>query len=186
MDAHPSSPHASEVEAVRRKILERYEADRATPDPPPTFDGGTETDRRQVLELHHRFLAANDALDGEALRRVWSDDPGCLFFNSNGHTYAGLEDWLAIWDHYRTRIRALRPYKPGSVRIVIRGDMALIAADRIARYFDWITTDPVPSLFEWPYVRHTQVCVREAGAWKIIHAHFSMASPGPRPDQPGR
>lgn len=171
-------------EGVRRKVLERYEADRARPEVPPTFDGGSEADRRDVLALHRAFLAANDALDGAALRRIWSSDPRCLFFNSNGHTYHGLEDWLRIWDHYRTRIRALRPYWPGKVQIVIRGDMALIVGDPVARYFEWISTaEPVPPLFWWPYVRHTQVCVREQRQWKIIHAHFSMVGEGARPDR---
>ena len=74
----------------------------------------------------------------------------------------------------------------GTIRIVVRGDMALLTSDRFARYFDWISTEPVPPLFEWPYVRHTQVAVREGREWKIIHAHFSMAAPGStRPDEAG-
>lgn len=173
-------------ETVRRTILARYEADQAQPDPPPVFDGGSEADGRQVLALHHAFMAANDALDSEALRKIWSRDARCWFFNSNGHTYYGLEDWLRIWDHYRTRIRALRPYKPGALQIWIRGDMGLIVGDRVARYFDWISTsEPVPPLFTWPYLRHTQACVREDGTWKIVHAHFSSMAEGPRPDRPG-
>ncbi len=180
----PKEPdHARTVEVVRRKILERWESDQRNPDPPPYFDGGSEADRQAVLALHHAFLAANDTLDEPALRRIWSGDHACVFFNSNGHTYNGLDDWLRVWTHYRSRIRALRPYKPGTIRIVIRGDMALITSDGFARYFDWISTEPVPPLFEWPYVRHTQVALREGPQWKIIHAHFSMSAPGPRPDQ---
>jgi hypothetical protein len=175
--------HERTVEAVRRRILEYWESDQANPDPPPQFEGGTEEDRQALLALNHGFMTANDALDEEALRRVWSRDPNCIFFNSNGHSYEGLDDWLRVWTHYRSRIRAMRAYKPGRIRIVVRGEMALLTSDRFARYFDWIADEPVPPLFEWPYVRHTQVAVKEGGGWKIIHAHFSMSAPGPRPDR---
>jgi hypothetical protein len=173
------------VEGVRRKILGYWAADQASPDPPPQFDGGSEEDRRALLALNRAFMEANDALDEEKLRRTWSRDPSCVFFNSNGHTYHGLDDWLTVWTHYRPRIRALHPHKTGTIRIVVRGDMALLTSDRFARYFDWISTEPVPPLFEWPYVRHTQVAVREGREWRIIHAHFSMAAPGMRPDLAG-
>lgn len=39
------------------------------------FDGGSAEDRRALLKLYYDFRLANDGLDGEALRRVWSASP---------------------------------------------------------------------------------------------------------------
>ena len=50
------------------------------------------------------------------------------------------------------------------------------------RYAALTLARAVPQLFEWPCVRHTQVAVREGRDCKIIHAHFSMAAFGVRPD----
>lgn len=158
-----------------------YESERA-----PVFDGGVAEDRERLLRLYYDFRLANDGLDNEALRGLWSDDPGCVFFNTNGHAYQGLDDWLHIWDHYRTRLELVRPGGSGTIRITVRGDMALITDDHVGRYWRWRGREEEPSfLIEKPYIRATVVCVREAGAWRTIHGHFSSGRTGRRPDQGG-
>lgn len=154
------------------------------PSMPPIFDGGSEADRQQLLGLYDDFRRANDALDGAALRKVWSADPHTVFFNTNGHAYYGIDDWLKIWDHYRTRLELVKPGGSGAIRIVIRGDMALITDDHVGRFWKWIGQEGEPDfLIGKPYIRATMVCVREDERWMVVHAHFSSGNIGPRPDQ---
>ena len=58
---------------------------------PPVFEGGTQRDRDDLVEFYHRLRRANDALDGEQLRKIWSTDPDAVFFNTNGHAYSHAE-----------------------------------------------------------------------------------------------
>jgi len=156
------------------------------PSEPPAFDGGADADRDALLRLYYDFRLANDALDQPALRKVWSTAAWCEFFNTNGHTYHGLEDWMNIWTHYTARLRLVKPGGSGRIRIVIRGDMALITDDNVGRYWTWIGAREQPTfLVDKPYVRATQVCLKDGGAWKVVHAHFSSGRSGPRPDQGG-
>ena len=156
------------------------------PSAPPVFDGGSHEDRDKLLELYYAFRLANDALDNAALRTLWSANPDHIFFNTNGYAYQGLDDWLNIWNHYRTRLQLVKPGGCGTVRITIRGDMALMTDDHAGRYWKWMGQETEPTFFiDRPYIRCTQVCVREGSAWKVIHAHFSSGNVGLRPDQGG-
>jgi hypothetical protein len=156
------------------------------PKEPPVFDGGTAEDHRRLLRLYYDFRLANDGLNDAALRKLWSAGPGHVFFNTNGHAYYGLDDWLRIWDHYRTRLELVKPGASGRIRITVRGDMALITDGEVGRYWRWRGQEEEPSfLVDKPYIRATQVCVKERGEWKVMHAHFSSGRPGLRPDQGG-
>jgi hypothetical protein len=156
------------------------------PEQPPVFDGGAPEDRERLLRLYYEFRLANDGLDNEALRPLWSGDPGCVFFNTNGHAYHGIDDWLHIWDHYRTRLELVRPGGSGTIRITVRGDMALITDDHVGRYWRWRGREAEPSfLTDKPYIRATLVCLRDGGGWRAIHGHFSSGRTGKRPDQGG-
>jgi hypothetical protein len=156
------------------------------PDHPPVFDGGSAEDRAGLLRLYFDFRLANDALDNDALRNLWDPDPGHIFFNTNGHAYHGLEDWLGIWDHYRTRLQLVKPGGCGTIRITVRGDMAVITDDRVGRYWKWMGRELEPGfLTDKPYIRATMACVRGPGGWKMIHGHFSSGRTGRRPDQGG-
>ncbi len=129
---------------------------------------------------------ANDGLDNDALRKIWNPDPGHIYFNTNGHAYHGLEDWLSIWDHYRTRLQLVKAGGSGTIRITVRGDMALITDDRVGRYWKWMGREVEPTfLTDKPYIRATMACLREPGGWKMMHAHFSSGRNGKRPDQGG-
>ncbi|MGH7263295.1 MAG: nuclear transport factor 2 family protein [Candidatus Rokuibacteriota bacterium] len=150
----------------------------------PVFDGGTQRDRDELTDFYHRLRRANDALDGEQLREVWSADPDSILFNTNGHAYYGLEDWLKIWAFYGPRLKRGQPGATGRVRIVIRGDLAVIVDDHLSRSLQWPDEAPRPA-FVTPYYRATIVCRRENGAWKGWHAHYSSGQIGPRPEQIG-
>jgi hypothetical protein len=156
------------------------------PDQPPAFDGGAAEDHERLLRLYYDFRLANDGLDNDALRKIWTRDPSSVFFNTNGHAYHGIDDWLHIWDHYRTRLELVRPGGSGAIRIAVRGDMALITDDRVGRYWRWMGQEDQPNfLIDRPYIRATVVCVRENGEWKAMHGHFSSGRTGKRPDQGG-
>jgi hypothetical protein len=151
---------------------------------PPFFDGGTQRDRDELADFYHRLRRANDALDGEQLRQIWTADPGSVFFNTNGHAYYGLEDWLKIWAFYGPRLKRGQPGTTGRVRITICSDLAVIIDDHLSRSLLWPEDSPRPA-FVTPYYRATVVCRRENGVWKGWHAHYSSGQIGPRPEQSG-
>ena len=108
-----------------------------------------------------------------------------MFFNHNGQAHYGLADWLKIWAHYRTRIAFLRAGGSGTIRITVRGDMALVTDDHVGRHWTWIGPNQPNMLISHPYIRASLVLLREPVGWRVIHAHFSSSRPGLRPDQGG-
>jgi hypothetical protein len=151
----------------------------------PVFDGGSNEDRDAVLKLFYDYWLANDAFNGDALLKIWDHSDADIFFNTNGHSYHGVHDWLNIWRHYKKLQTTVEPLGLGDVRIMIRGDMAYIAADRILRWWADIKTGDKPARADVPYCRGTFVCVKNAGKWTTVHVHFSMGRSGARPDQGG-
>lgn len=151
---------------------------------PPMFEGGSEQDREELAIWYQRLRRANDTLDGERLRAIWSADPDGVFFNTNGHAYRGLEDWLKIWAFYGPRLKRSEPGSTGRVQIVIRQDLAVIIDDRLSRTLQWPDDVARPG-FVTPYFRATVVCRREGGVWKGWHAHYSSGQVGPRPEERG-
>jgi hypothetical protein len=151
----------------------------------PIFDGGSEDERREILDLYYAFLRANDALDIETLRTLWSPDPRNVYFNTNGYTYHGLEDWTNIWRHYRGRLTLDKPSPSGQIRLTIRDGMALLTDDRLGRFRGYVSGKEEPDIAfsQQPYVRLTNVYLKENGEWRVVHAHFSSGHDGPRPDQ---
>ena len=149
---------------------------------PVVFDGGSEEDRRRVLEVHDAYLDANATFDVQALARVWDDDPTDVFFNLNGHTYVGRDQWFRLWDHYRPRLRTGR-WEPDDIKVLIRGDLAVLTSHRLSP-IQWIGSEPAPATFrDRPERRSraTMVMVRRGAGWKIAHVHFSETSQEPRP-----
>ena len=70
----------------------------------------------------------------------------------------------------------MKPGGSGTIRITVRGDLALITDDRVGRYWKWMGQEVEPTfLTDKPYIRATMGCLREGGAWKMMHAHFSRA-----------
>ena len=168
-------------EVTMPKAPEGYESDH-----PTVFDGGSQDDHAALLKLYYDLRLANDGLNNDALRKIWDPSTEHIYFNTNGHAYHGLEDWLHIWDHYRTRLQLVKRGGCGTIRITVRGEMALITDDRVGRYWKWAGQEVEPTfLIDKPYIRATFVCLKGAGGWKMMHAHFSSGRTGKRPDQGG-
>jgi hypothetical protein len=146
------------------------------------FDGGSEADRRRVLELQQAYLEANATFDWGALDKIWSHRPDNIFFNMNGHTYVGLARWTELWKYYRERIDT-GLWVPYDMKVVIRGDMAVATCHRrTQRTWKGSEAERPPEHVDKSFIsRSTMVMVREDGDWKTIHVHFSEASPGARP-----
>jgi hypothetical protein len=146
------------------------------------FDGGSEADRRRVLELQQAYLDANATFDWIALDRIWSHDPASVFFNMNGHTYVGLAHWTALWQYYHERLETGQ-WEPYDVKVAIRGEMAVVTCHRrTRRKWKGAEAERPPEHVDKSFIsRSTMVMVKEGGDWKTIHVHFSEASPGPRP-----
>lgn len=145
------------------------------------FDGGTPADRQHLETFYEQLWRANDTLEDETLRPVWSPDPGSVFFNTNGHTYRGLEDWFRIWAHYRTRLVAPVQGSSEQVRVTVRADMAVIIDEHRSRALQWVGQGSEPDYIT-DYMRVTVVCLRQHDGWKGIHAHYSSGRDGPRPE----
>ena len=150
--------------------------------PEVIFDGGSEADRRRVLELQKAYLEANAAFDWVALDKIWSHRPDNVFFNMNGHTYVGLAHWTELWKYYRERIDT-GLWVPYDMKVVIRGDMAVATCHRrTQRKWKGSEAERPPEHVDKSFIsRSTMVMVREDSDWKTIHVHFSEASPGARP-----
>ena len=147
------------------------------------FDGGTEAERTELLKLFTDFWKANDVFDSPVLSSTWDPNPNRVFFNSNGHTYHGLEDWLKIWDYYRPRFSSVTPAVLDDTRLVIRDGMAFITDDGVSRTWEWTGEGEAPALLSNPVVRATMVFLKSDDGWKVAHVHFSSRAAGLRPDQ---
>jgi SnoaL-like domain len=146
------------------------------------FDGGSEPDRRRVLELQQAYLEANATFDWVALDKIWSHRSDSVFFNMNGHTYVGLAHWTELWKYYQDRLDS-GMWEPYDIKVVIRGDMAVATCHRrTQRRWKGPEAERPPEHVDKSFIsRSTMVMVREGGDWKTIHVHFSEASPGARP-----
>lgn len=146
-----------------------------------SFNGGTEADRQELTKLYRDWLSANGHLDRELLGTFWSDDPENVFFNNNGFTYHGADEWMNLWEYLGERMVEAEPATPSGVRILVRGDMAVITEERGVRKWNWFAGGDA-RYTPAPYVRSTLVLVRDDGTWKVVHAHFSPGKEGIRPE----
>src|SRR5262245_20666064 len=130
------------------EVPKGYESDH-----PTKFDGGTKEDHEALLTLLYAFRVANDRLDIDALRKLWTSSDEAVYFNTNGHAYYGIDDWAHIWDHYRPRLKLEKAGGCGTIRIMVRGEMALITDDRQGRHWIWMGKESSPGfLDDQPYV----------------------------------
>lgn len=145
--------------------------------------GGSESDRKKVLEKHHEYLEANSKFDWETLRdRIWSPLPEAVFFNLNGHTYQGRDHWVKLWQYYLNHLTTGEwiPYDIGGT---VGEDLAVVWCHRKTK-MKWVGTDPRPGDRHQDrnfISRSTMVFRKEAGEWRVVHVHFSEASEGERP-----
>lgn len=160
-----------------------------TPDEPGEIicDGASAEDQDALVELYRAYWTANDVLKNDLLDGVYTTNEGAIFFNTNGHVYHGLADWLNIWDFYRPRMRMLEPARGGTLRIIARDGLAVLIDDHVVRSYEWRAEEDEPNFVRGnPNVRMTFVCRREPVGWRIVHVHFSERATGLRPDQLAR
>jgi ketosteroid isomerase-like protein len=143
--------------------------------------GGSPADRRRLIERMEEYLDLNARFDWEKLQDLWSAAPEAVFFNLNGHSYKGREHWTRLWQYYKDKA-ASSYWEPFDVGGVVNDGLAVIWCERHTRS-EWVSGDPMPSR---PYgkdfvSRSTMVFRKEAGDWRVVHAHFSPASEAPRP-----
>jgi len=147
------------------------------------FDGGSDADRREILDGLDDYLRANATFDWKALQRRWSHDPTNVFFNMNGHTYVGLAHWTKLWQYYGERVET-GFWEPYDIKVLIRDEMALVTCHRrTKRRWKGPETERLAYDVDNPSFgsRSTMVMVKEPSGWKIVHVHFSEANAGPRP-----
>lgn len=146
--------------------------------------GGTESDRKSVLEQQQAYLDANSKFDWEALRdKIWSDAPEATFFNLNGHTYNGRDHWIELWQYYKQHM-ATGEWVPYDIGGAIGSDVAVLWCHRKTK-LRWIGSDPRPGdkrHEDKDFVsRSTMVFRKQNGGWRVVHVHFSEASSEQRP-----
>ncbi len=149
---------------------------------PSKLIGGTEDDRRRVLERMHEYHDANARFDWRTLQDVWSGSPEAVFFNLNGHTYRGREHWTRLWQFYEPNVRG-GYWTPSDVGGVVSAELAIVWCERQTRS-DWVGQGPPPAARRYgvDFVsRSTMVFRKENGDWRVVHVHFSEASTAPRP-----
>ena len=146
--------------------------------------GGTESDRRIVLDKHQKYLEANAVFDWVTLRdQLWSASSDTVFFNLNGHTYRGRDHWIKLWQFYKDQLTSgfWTPYDIGGV---VTDDMATIWCHRKTKAA-WVGSDPRPdgkAHDDRAFIsRSTMVFQKEGDDWRVVHVHFSEHADTQRP-----
>ena len=145
--------------------------------------GGSQADRDRILQLHEDYIDANARFDWAKLEPIWSGAPEALFFNLNGHTYRGRDHWIRLWKFYAQNVQSSY-WTPFDIGGVVASDMATVWCHRRTKR-NWTGSQPPPQDIHYDgsefVTRSTMVFRKEDGDWHVVHAHFSQASPGPRP-----
>ena len=66
----------------------------------PKLTGGTKEDRKEILQVHERYIDVNTRFDWEGLAPIYSPSSEATYFNLNGHTYNGRDHWIRLWKFY--------------------------------------------------------------------------------------
>ena len=145
--------------------------------------GGSEADRKELLRLLNEYIEANASFDLDKLQPIWSEIPEATFFNLNGHTYNGAAHWRRLWQFYKQNVKGSY-WTPFDIGGVITDDMAVIWCHRDT-HRNWVGKDRPPREIHYQgnkfITRSTMVFHKQAGAWRVVHAHFSEADSGARP-----
>ena len=149
----------------------------------PNLVGGTSSDRVQILKLHEEYIEANGRFDWQKLDPIWSAASEALFFNLNGHTYNGRDHWFRLWKFYGKNVKSSY-WTPFDIGGIVSHQMAVVWCHRHTKR-NWTGSEPPPKDIHYGgdafITRSTMVFRKEAGHWRVVHAHFSEASSGPRP-----
>jgi ketosteroid isomerase-like protein len=130
------------------------------------------SDEAVVVEANARFYRAFEALDLEAMDRVWAHDeqvkcvhPGWPLLNG---WEAVRESWAAIFESTQEMRFTL-----SDVRAVVGGDLAWVTCT------ENILSD-VGGRVSVTAILATNLFAREADGWRVVHHHAShVLAPGP-------
>jgi len=145
---------------------------------------GAEADAQVLLKMHRAYLDANsNGLDRESLKKIWSHNPACVWFNGTGYNYYGIEDWLKLWKYFGPRCEILEPWRSADVRLIGNGEIAVVTSERTAKG-RWKSSNEKPDWTGeiWPS-RSTEVFARENGEWRCVHVHISTQAQGKRHEE---
>lgn len=133
-------------------------------------DPTTEAAVRSVLD---RLAAVYVTRDVPELRAVFASDADVVMFSPGAARVVGIADIAAKAESDWARSEAARlTYRQTSVSAAGSVAWAAIDADFTARSGDAETTAPV----------HITIVLEERdGAWRIVHAHYSLAPAPTRP-----
>lgn len=144
--------------------------------------GGSDDDRKKLLELHEQYLVANGKFDWPGIENIWSEAPHATFFNLNGHTYKGSDHWTRLWQFYEHNVKSSY-WTPFDIGGVVSDGLAVVWCERHTRS-EWVGQQPPPPgrMYGDEFTsRSTMAFRKEGGDWRVVHVHFSPASTGPRP-----
>jgi ketosteroid isomerase-like protein len=134
----------------------------------------TGTDEAQILELHHQFVAANQAIDVDWLRAHMVPGPDALmWFNLNKSDYVGVDHICRLWE-FLAIVAGGAEQTCYSIdpRVRVNGDVAWVDSHiRIEADFG-----PMGKVSQ--SARMTEIWERTDGEWKMVHFHCSEHEPG--------
>jgi ketosteroid isomerase-like protein len=148
--------------------------------------GGSARDRAAILEKFRAYLVANADMDWQSLQAIWSGAPEATFFNLNGHTYKGREQWTRLWQYYKPRVTN-GVWEPFDLGGMVTGAMAVVWCHR-RTWYKWVGNGPMDAgrRPERSSISRATMVFRKEGDteladWRVVHVHFSTASEDPRP-----
>ncbi|MGH7899304.1 MAG: YybH family protein [Candidatus Binatia bacterium] len=132
------------------------------------------SDEQTVLELHHRFAAANKVADSRFLRAHMAPGSDTLiWYNLNQSNYIGVDHIVELWDMLREAMGGKTAVvETRDERVTVVGDVALVT------YLLHLEADFGPLGKFAQDGRDTEVWQRMNGEWKMIHFHCSNYVPG--------
>ena len=141
---------------------------------------GDDAARQEVYKVHQEYLAASATCDAGLLAQVFDKDPSNVHFALSGHTYQGLQHLRQIYDYYQPQVGVDVPCTGFDEDVEVADDVAWVTSSRFGSAH-WIGGTPAP-IADGPYLyRSTEIMVRGASGWQVVHSHFSPISQEPRP-----
>ncbi|HEX6311446.1 MAG TPA: nuclear transport factor 2 family protein [Acidimicrobiia bacterium] len=132
------------------------------------------TDETAVLELHRRFVAANQAIDVGWLRANLAPGPDALvWFNLNKSDYIGVDHICRLWEFLAAVAGGAEQHVTDEdAHVHVVGDVAWVDSHiRIRADFGVMGRVDQSS-------RATEIWQRTNGGWKMRHFHCSEHEPG--------
>ena len=144
--------------------------------------GGSEADRRRLLERLDEYLHINARYERAKLQDLWSRSEDALYINLNGHSYQGRAHWTRLWQYYQSNVESSY-WTPFDIGGVVSDEFAVIWCHRHTGS-NWVGAEPSPQPARYgkEFVsRSTMVFRKEDGDWRVVHVHFSPVSELARP-----